>query len=55
MNSRQKKLLKECLPDKNTTFHQKTGSFTKIFNSNSTDPKLQSEKWHISNERLAAV
>ncbi len=50
MNSRQKKLLKECLLDKNTTFNQKIGSFIKIFNASSPAPNPSSEKWHISND-----
>jgi hypothetical protein len=31
-------------------FNQKLGEFIKIFNSDSFDPGLQSEKWNISND-----
>jgi dsRNA-specific ribonuclease len=45
-----KKIVKEYLLDKNTSFNQKTENFIKIFNAGSTDPNSSSEKWQISND-----
>jgi ribonuclease-3 len=50
MNRQQKKLLKEQLLDSNLDFNQKMVEFIKIFNSDSSVPGLQSEKWNISND-----
>jgi ribonuclease-3 len=50
MNSRQKKLLEECLLDKKTPFNQKIGEFIKILNAGSPAPNPSSEKWIISND-----
>lgn len=50
MNSRQKKLLEECLLDKKTTFNQKIGEFIKILNAGFPAPSPSSEKWIISND-----
>jgi len=50
MNNRQKKILKKQLLDSKSDFNQKMGEFIKIFNSDSSDPGFQSEKWNISKE-----
>ncbi len=50
MNSQQIKIVKEYLLDKNTTFHQKTKEFIKIFNGDVPGPDQQSEKWNISTD-----
>jgi ribonuclease-3 len=50
MNNRQKKLMKKQLLDSKSDFNQKMGEFIKIFNSDSSDPGFQSEKWNISKE-----
>jgi ribonuclease-3 len=50
MNSRQKKFLKKQLLDSKSDFNQKMREFIKIFNSDSSDPDFQSEKWNISKE-----
>ena len=50
MNSRQKKLLKECLLDKKIPFNQKIGEFIKILNAGVPAPSPSSEKWIISND-----
>ena len=50
MNNRQKKFLKKQLLDSKSDFNQKMGEFIKIFNSDSSDPGFQSEKWNISKE-----
>ena len=44
-------MLKEKLLDSNVDFNQKLGEFIKIFNSNSSDPCIQPEKWNISNDK----
>lgn len=43
-------MLKEQLLDSNVDFNQKLGEFIKIFNSDSSDPCIQPEKWNISND-----
>ena len=50
MINRQKKFLKNLLPDSNVDFNQKMREFIKIFNADSSDLILQSEKWNISKE-----
>jgi ribonuclease-3 len=50
MNNRQKNFLKKQLLNSNLDFNQKLGEFIKIFNSDPSDPGLQSEKWNISND-----
>jgi dsRNA-specific ribonuclease len=50
MNNRQKNFLKKQFLDSTLDFNQKLGEFIKIFNSDSFDPGLQSEKWNISND-----
>ncbi|HUT38463.1 MAG TPA: putative dsRNA-binding protein [Methanoregula sp.] len=50
MNNLQKKLLKEHLPDPDADFNQKLREFIKIFNSDFSDPDLQSGTWNISND-----
>lgn len=50
MNNRQKKFLKKQLLDSKSDFNQKMGEFINFFNSDSSDPGFQSEKWNISKE-----
>jgi ribonuclease-3 len=50
MNDQQKKLLKTILLDPNPDFNQKIREFITIFNSDSSDPYLQSGTWDISKE-----
>ena len=50
MNNLQITLLKEQLLDSNVDFNRKIEEFIKIFNSDSSDPGLQSGKWNISND-----
>ncbi len=50
MNDQQKKLLKKQFLDPNPDFNQKFREFIKIFNTDSSDPGLQSVIWNISND-----
>lgn len=43
-------MMKKQLLDSKSDFNQKMGEFIKIFNSDSSDPGFQSEKWNISKE-----